>query len=174
MSVTVASGFGTPTGSVTVSDATDGCTIASLSGGAGSCSFTPTTSGAKTLTATYGGDASHAGSSGTASHQTNAFGAPDPLNTTASVPSGAVGFTTTITVQLRDAFGNTITSSGGNIIAASVVSGPNNGTVLNVTDNANGTYTLDYVPANGSGSDAIDITLSGISIGGSPYLSSIP
>jgi hypothetical protein len=175
VNVTVSSGFGTPAGSVAVSDGTDGCSIASLSGGAGSCSFTPTTSGAKTLTATYtSSDANHANSSGTNSHQVDAFGAPDAATTTALVPDGNVGLTTTGTVQLRDAFGNLITSSGGNIIAASVTSGPNTGTILNVTDNGDGTYSVDYTPANGGGTDTIDITLSGTSIAGTPYDSNIP
>jgi hypothetical protein len=85
-----------------------------------------------------------------------------------------VGLTTTISVQLRDSFGNLITTTGGNIIAASVIGGPNNGTVLNANDNGDGSYTLDYLPANGGGDDSIDITLSGLSIGGSPYLSNLP
>ncbi len=174
VNVTVASAFGTPSGSVSVSDGTDGCSIAALSGGSGSCSYTPSTAGAKTITASYGGDVSHNASSGNTAHQVDPFGAPDAANTTASVPGGNAGSPTTITVQLRDAFGNTITTSGGSIIAGSVVSGPNSGSTLNVTDNGDGTYTLDYTPANGGGDDAIDITLSGNSIGGSPYLSNIP
>ncbi|HEU4587993.1 MAG TPA: Ig-like domain-containing protein [Gemmatimonadales bacterium] len=45
---------GTPSGSVSVSDGTDGCT-ATVS--AGRCEFTPTTGGDKTITVSYGGDA---------------------------------------------------------------------------------------------------------------------
>ncbi|MDG4594099.1 MAG: IPTL-CTERM sorting domain-containing protein, partial [Candidatus Contendobacter sp.] len=52
-------GGGTPTGNVTVSDGTVNCigTVA-----AGTCNLTPTSAGTKTLTATYGGDATFNGS----------------------------------------------------------------------------------------------------------------
>jgi hypothetical protein len=69
---TVASAAGTPSGTVTVSDGVDSCSGA-LSSGAGNCSITFTTVGARTLTATYqpaGSD--FGGSSGTASHQVDA------------------------------------------------------------------------------------------------------
>ena len=58
-------GSGTPTGNVTVSDGVNNCTGTVA---AGSCSLTLTTAGARTLTATYAGDANFNGSSGTASH----------------------------------------------------------------------------------------------------------
>jgi hypothetical protein len=66
---TVTSSGGTPTGNVTVTDGTVNCsgTVA-----AGTCTLTPTSLGAKILTATYAGDAYFFGSSGTASHQVNA------------------------------------------------------------------------------------------------------
>ncbi len=53
-----ASGAGTPTGSVTVSDGTVSCTDSNLASGAGHCSLTFTTAGNKTLVATYSGDSS--------------------------------------------------------------------------------------------------------------------
>ena len=59
---------GTPTGDVTVSDGTASCTGTVA---AGTCTLTPTSAGAKTLTATYSGDADYNGSSGTASHTVN-------------------------------------------------------------------------------------------------------
>ncbi|MEP6945646.1 MAG: Ig-like domain repeat protein [Acidobacteriota bacterium] len=65
-SVSVTSpGSGTPTGTITVSDGTDSCTITLP---AVSCMLTSTTKGSKTLTATYGSDANFNGSSGSASH----------------------------------------------------------------------------------------------------------
>ncbi len=51
--VTVSAQFAVPLGSVTVSDGTASCTIASLVNGSGTCTLTPTTAGTKTLTATY-------------------------------------------------------------------------------------------------------------------------
>lgn len=52
-------GEGAPTGDVTVSDGTDSCTGTVA---AGQCTVTLTTSGARTLRATYAGDAGNAGS----------------------------------------------------------------------------------------------------------------
>ena len=69
-SVTVnAPGMGTPTGTVTVSDGVNSCmgTVA-----AGTCNVALTTAGARTLTATYAGDANFAGSMDTEPHQVNA------------------------------------------------------------------------------------------------------
>ena len=60
-----APGAGTPTGVITVSDGVDSCAAAVV---AGACSLTSTTAGAKTLTATYGGDANFAVSVDRAPH----------------------------------------------------------------------------------------------------------
>src|SRR5581483_2697317 len=63
VSVTVApamGGMGTPTGMVTVSDGTGGTCNFTLSSGTGSCNLTSTTAGAKSLSASYGGDANFA------------------------------------------------------------------------------------------------------------------
>ncbi|HEY6156041.1 MAG TPA: Ig-like domain repeat protein [Gemmatimonadales bacterium] len=83
VSFTVTSSSGTPTGTVTVSDGTEGCsgTVA-----AGSCSMTFTTAGAKTLTAAYGGDPDFAVSTST--------GVPHTVN--------AASTTTTITGHTPD------------------------------------------------------------------------
>ena len=61
-------GAGTPTGNVTVSDGVNSCmgTVA-----AGSCNVALTTAGARTLTATYSGDANFTTSSDTEPHQVN-------------------------------------------------------------------------------------------------------
>ncbi len=48
-------GYGTATGSVTVNASTGESCTAVLSGGKGSCAITFATSGARTLTANYGG-----------------------------------------------------------------------------------------------------------------------
>lgn len=66
---TVTSAGGVPSGSVTVSDGVDSCTGTV---NAGTCSITMTTSGARTLTATYAGDVNFVTSSDTELHQVNA------------------------------------------------------------------------------------------------------
>ena len=84
-----------------------------------------------------------------------------------------MGNATTITVQLRDSFGNLITTSGGAIINASIGAGPNAGATLTIVDVGDGTYTITYTAASGPGDDLVDITLSAVPIGGSPYTNSI-
>ncbi|HEX9729768.1 MAG TPA: Ig-like domain repeat protein [Gemmatimonadales bacterium] len=79
---TVAPGAGTPTGDVTVSDGTDECvgTLTVANDGVGSCPLSSTTAGAKTLTATYAGDANSMGStSDGVAHQV------DPAGTTTTI-----------------------------------------------------------------------------------------
>ncbi len=108
------SGIGaTPTGSVTVSDGTDNC-VATLSGGAGNCVLTPTTSGSKTLTATYGGNATFNGSvSPGAAHQVNASGGVSPTQSSLGVSASSITASSgstpvTVTVTARDAFNNPV------------------------------------------------------------------
>jgi Ca2+-binding RTX toxin-like protein len=74
-----APGAGTPTGNVTVSDGTISCTATVL---AGQCSLTFTTAGARSLTATYAGDADFNGStSASETHQV------DKADTTTTITS---------------------------------------------------------------------------------------
>jgi len=91
---TVASTLGTPTGSVTVSDGTVTCT-GTLAAGAGTCNLTSTTAGVKTLTATYPGNATFNGSSGTATHTVAAL-TITTLSPTSATKGGAA-FTLTVT-----------------------------------------------------------------------------
>jgi hypothetical protein len=86
-------GGGTPTGDVTVSDGEGHSCTATVA--AGSCSLTPTTAGAKTLTATYAGDANFAGSSDTEAHQVNQAGTTTAITADAPDPS-AVGQAVTV------------------------------------------------------------------------------
>ena len=125
----VAPGAGTPGGTITVSDGTDNCVITLP---APSCNLTSTTTGAKTLTATYAGDANFSGSvSPGASHQVNPVG---PTTTTTAVtlvnPVTAVyGQTVAVTVQVTAGSGAlapdggvTVTAGGStcNIVLAPV------------------------------------------------------
>jgi hypothetical protein len=81
---TVTSAGGTPTGNVTVADGLGGSCVATVA--AGSCSIAFATAGARTLTATYAGDANFAGSA--------SAGAPHLVNQAAT--------TTTISSHLPD------------------------------------------------------------------------
>jgi PKD repeat protein len=70
VSVIVTAGSGTPSGTVQVSDAIGGgCTIGAPSG---SCSYTPSGTGERTITAAYLGNSEFAGSSDTEPHMVNA------------------------------------------------------------------------------------------------------
>lgn len=99
-------GTGTPTGSVTVSDGVNSCTATVA---AGQCVITLTTVGARTLTATYAGDAGFNGSTSP--------GAPHTVlpSTAASVSIGGRVLTTdgsgllNARVTLTDSMGNTRT-----------------------------------------------------------------
>jgi adhesin/invasin len=144
--------------------------VATLINGSGSCVLTPTTSGGKTLTATYGGDANYLGSgSGGVTHQVDAFGSVDPATSTASVPDGVAGNVTTVVIVTRDQFGNPVGVGGAGVTVD--ISGANSGTAV-VTDNGDGTYTAEYTPAV-SGSDTITIQINAVPIQGSPYVSTV-
>jgi len=128
---TVTSAFGTPTGTVSVSDGTDGC---SASVATGSCSFTPTTSGAKTLTASYPGDATHAISSGTAAHQVDPFGTANHLafGVQPSLVTATFPITPAVTVRIEDAFGNLVASAT-DVVVMTLANDPNGTSVLTYT-----------------------------------------
>ncbi len=114
----------TPTGTVAITGADTNCSI-TLSSGIGSCNAVFNTIGAKTLTATYGGDANYTGSSGTASHTvkntsttTITGDVPDSSTPGQSVVVGVTvsgtGATPTGTVTITGADTNcTITLAGG-------------------------------------------------------------
>ncbi len=88
VNVSVTAGASTPTGTVTVSDGLQNCTITLPATG---CNLTSTTAGAKTITATYNGDANFGTSSGTVSHTVNKAN-----TTTAITNSGALGTATVV------------------------------------------------------------------------------
>ncbi len=91
----VSSGGGIPTGAVTVSDGATQCVTPALVAGAGSCSLTSTSAGARTLTATYAGNASFQSSIGTAAHLVNPTATSTTITATAPDPS-ASGQTVTV------------------------------------------------------------------------------
>lgn len=123
--VQVTGGGATPTGTVAISGADINCTI-TLVGESGSCNVVFNTTGAKTITATYSGDANYAPSSATAAHSvmlgpstvTITAHAPDPSvvgqSVTVSVTVSGAGATPTGTVAITGADINcNITLAGG-------------------------------------------------------------
>ncbi len=123
--VTVSGSGATPTGTVTISGADVNCTI-TLAGGSGSCNIVFNTTGAKTITATYSGDANYAPSSDTEAHSvvlgpstvTITAHTPDPSvvgqSVAVSVTVSGAGATPTGTVAITGADINcNITLAGG-------------------------------------------------------------
>jgi adhesin/invasin len=133
----------------------------------GNGTYTATLSSSATGTATVSGTINGVAITSGNPLVTVTQAAVSALLSTASVPAGASGSVTTITVQAKDANGNNRTSTSGALVV--LVTGANNATA-SVTDNLNGTYSATYTPAV-AGSDAIAITLGGTAIGGSPYTS---
>jgi LPXTG-site transpeptidase (sortase) family protein len=121
-----------PTGNVTVTDGVDSCIGTAA---AGTCNITLTTTGARTLTATYAGDANFNGSTSTGvAHTVN-----QPLTiTSANNASFRVGSAGTFTVTTISSVTPSLSVSG--TLPAGV----------GFTDNANGTATLTGTPAAGS------------------------
>ncbi len=126
VSVTRASGSATPGGTVTVSDGTVTSAPCTLSGSgataAATCSLTPSTSGAKTLTATYGGDAAFNGSSGTAAHTVNKANSTTTITSDTPDPS-IIGAAVSVGVSVAAASGSltpggTVTVSDGTVTSA--------------------------------------------------------
>ncbi|MBK9690146.1 MAG: hypothetical protein IPO73_00345 [Gemmatimonadetes bacterium] len=154
----VASGGGSLTGASATTNASGIATVGSWTLG--------TAAGSNTLTATAAG---LAGSPLTFT-ATGVAGAANAAQSSATVPGGSKGSQTTITIQLRDQFGNVLAAGGANVQVT--ITGANPGAAA-VTDLGDGTYLAGYVPA-ASGTDLVSITLNGVQIGGSPYTSSIP
>ncbi|MFH1524331.1 MAG: Ig-like domain repeat protein [Chloroflexota bacterium] len=127
---TVSGSGAIPTGTVAITGADTNCTI-TLTDGDGGCNVVFNTAGAKTLTATYSGNASYSSSVGIASH---------------TVSTGTAASTTTITADTPDP------STPGETVAVTVtVSGAGatpTGTVAITGADANCTITL----SSGSGS----------------------
>lgn len=113
--------IGNPTGSVTVSDGSAGCS--GPAGATGSCTFNPTSPGEKTVTASYPGDANFEGSSDTESLLVKANTAttitevrfdPDPTdgNTTGVVTnSSPVNLAVKVSYSVSSPFTGTPTGS---------------------------------------------------------------
>lgn len=99
VSVTVTSTWGTPTGTVSITGADTNCTI-TLSGGSGNCNVIFTSTGTKTLTATYNGDAQHKTSSDTEEHDVLADRQTVTRVTTDAPDPSEIGQTVTVYVTV--------------------------------------------------------------------------
>ncbi len=138
---------GSPTGTVTfTSGATTLCTTEALVGGAGSCSANNAPTGPDTVTATYSGDSSFAGSSGTTSLTVNEAPAITSANsalftegTDGSFPVTATG-SPSPTVTESGTLPEGVTFSGG---------------VLSGTPTQDGVYSVTFEASNGVGSPAV-------------------
>jgi hypothetical protein len=85
VTVTVVGGVTTPTGTVAITGATTNCTV-TLTAGIGSCSIKFTSSGSKTITATYSGDKTHPTSTDTETHQVSTSTTVIPTTVPTAVP----------------------------------------------------------------------------------------
>jgi CSLREA domain-containing protein/uncharacterized repeat protein (TIGR01451 family) len=125
--VASAPGAGTPTGNVTVSDGVDSCsgTVA-----AGSCSITLSTTGNRTLTATYAGDTNFSGSaSAGAAHTVNPPAKTDTTTTITSdnpdpsVVGQSVTINFTVTASSGTPTGNVTVTDGTQSCSGTVAAG---------------------------------------------------
>ncbi len=130
VSFTVSSPGGTPSGTVTVSDANGGgCTGSAPSG---SCSYTPTGTGSRTITATYEGNSSFDESSDTEEH-TVTTPPPPPASTSTTItgdnpdpsdPGQPITVSFTVTSESGTPAGNVlVTADGGGGCTATVADG---------------------------------------------------
>ncbi|MBI4543961.1 MAG: Ig-like domain-containing protein, partial [Gemmatimonadetes bacterium] len=122
--------------------------------------------GSWTLGTTVGTNTLIASASGASSVTFSATGTPGAASAATSTvgvnPStiGADGTSTaTITVQLKDAYGNNLTSSGGTVTVASTL-----GTVSAVTDNGNGSYTATLTAGTTGGTARVTAGLDGANL----------
>ncbi|MBK7785828.1 MAG: Ig-like domain repeat protein [Gemmatimonadetes bacterium] len=118
---------GGATGTVSVSDGTVGC---SATVAIGSCSYTPTTAGAKTVTASYPGDATHGASSDTDALQVDPFGVATQLQFLVQPSTVLVGdkISPAVEVRILDALGNLVTSAT-DAITITIGANPGGGTL---------------------------------------------
>jgi hypothetical protein len=97
-------------------------------------------------------------------------GPPSTSRSSASVPNGTAGATTTISLRLKDEFGNPVSNAAGTISIA--VGGANPTPGIQVTDLGDGSYSAAYVPVH-AGADAVSIQLGGGPLSGSPFTSTV-
>ncbi|HEX5574277.1 MAG TPA: filamin/ABP280 repeat domain-containing protein [Gemmatimonadales bacterium] len=97
-------------------------------------------------------------------------GPPAASHTSASIPDGTAGATTTLRIHLADEFDNPITGAA-NRLSVSIV-GANPGGGLPVTDQGGGDYSAQYVPVH-TGADEVRVELAGNPLPGAPYRTNV-
>ncbi len=132
--------------------------------------YTLKTSGSQTVTATDTGTPAITGTS--APITVNAAPPSTALSTIVAAPGSIVAngtSTSTVTVQLEDAFGNHVTSSGGTVALATT-----SGSLSAVTDHANGTYTATLTSPTTTGTASITGTLNAAALASSASVTFTP
>ncbi|WP_237712639.1 Ig-like domain-containing protein, partial [Paenibacillus elgii] len=128
----------------------------------------PTTVGTATISATVGGSA-------IASTVSVQFVPGAPSTATSTVEAGSVTLAadgasqTTVSVKLKDAQGNAMTSGGSTVAITTTL-----GTVSTVTDNQNGTYTATLTAPTTVGTATISATVGGSAIASTASVQFVP
>jgi hypothetical protein len=155
---TVAFTLGTGTGQGTFGPVTDN------NNGTYTATFTGTTVGTNTISATVGGQALTSTPAAITITTATGPGPVDPAQTTvaAAPTSVAVGATSTITLTARDAGGTQLTA-GGSAVVFTLGTGTATGTFGTVSDNGNGTYSATFI-GTAAGTNTIAATIDGVAI----------
>ncbi|MEP0804592.1 MAG: Ig-like domain repeat protein [Chloroflexota bacterium] len=152
LSVTVTSAYGTPTGTVTITEGSNTLCTITLSNGAGSCAVTFTSDGDKLLTASYSGDSNFFDSSGTKVHKVILPGQTTTTITTSPSPS-IVGQSVTITVNVTSTStptGTVTVTIGGTPVCTFRLSGGTGTCSTTFNTVGNRTITATYTPDSSS------------------------
>jgi len=162
VSFTVTSANGTPSGSVQIADGGNTCT-GTLSGGQGSCPIGLTTTGSRTLTATYAGESGFGASSDTESHTVEA--PPPPVLTLATQPASqataGVALDPQPVVQLKTGDGDDLPTAGVAVSVALQGGGSLGGTTSVATDGVGRASFTDLVITGDPGPRTLLFTASG-------------
>jgi hypothetical protein len=125
--------------------------------------FTPTSTGAKTATLSIANNDSDENPYDLTLQGTGTVGAASPATSTITAAPTSItangSSTSLITVQLKDAFGNNLTTGGATVTLATT-----GGTLSNVTDNGNGTYTATLTSPTVTGTATITGKLGGVDL----------
>ena len=97
-------------------------------------------------------------------------GPPAASRSSASVPDGTAGAPTTITLHLKDEFGNPV--AGASAAVSVTVGGANPAASLLVADHGDGSYSASYAPIH-SGVDQVGVRVNGTALAASPFNSKV-